>query len=104
MRIRVLAMKHLTSKLLLLSLLVLDSARADQAGRTPGAGARPAVQEAPPSSVTHAGSRPSSTGPAQHFTGSVRIDPLFQIVGGPGFRANTTAPELRRLLDLPEGS
>jgi len=68
MRIRVLAMKHLTSKLLLLSLLVLDSARADQAGRTPGAGARPAVQEAPPSSVTHAASRPSSTGPAQHFT------------------------------------
>jgi hypothetical protein len=50
MRIRVLAMKHLTSKLLLLSLLVLDSARAEQAGRTPGAGARPAVQEAPPSS------------------------------------------------------
>lgn len=24
--------------------------------------------------------------------------------GGPGFRANTTAPELRRLLGLPEGS
>ena len=78
MRIRVLAMKHRTSKLLLLSLLVLDSARADQAGRTPGAGARPAVQEAPPSSVTQAGSRPSTTGPTQHFTGAVRIDPLFQ--------------------------
>ncbi len=77
-RIRVLAMKHLTSKLLLLSLLVLDSARADQAGHASGAGAPPAVQEAPSSSVTHAGSRPSSTGPAQHFTGSVRIDPLFQ--------------------------
>ena len=24
--------------------------------------------------------------------------------GGPGFRANTTAPELRRLLGLPDGS
>jgi quercetin dioxygenase-like cupin family protein len=28
--------------------------------------------------IKHSGSRPSSRGPAEWFTGSVRIDPLFQ--------------------------
>src|SRR5437762_11885146 len=28
--------------------------------------------------ITRSGSQPSSTGSAQYFTGSVRIDPLFQ--------------------------
>ena len=29
-------------------------------------------------SIQRSGSRPSQTGPAEHFTGTVRIDPLFQ--------------------------
>jgi quercetin dioxygenase-like cupin family protein len=28
--------------------------------------------------ITRAGSQPSATGPAEYFTGTVRIDPLFQ--------------------------
>ncbi|RJG23435.1 (R)-mandelonitrile lyase [Massilia cavernae] len=28
--------------------------------------------------ISHNGTRPSSSGPAQDFTGSVRVDPLFQ--------------------------
>jgi quercetin dioxygenase-like cupin family protein len=29
--------------------------------------------------IKRSGSQPSKTGPAEHFTGSVRIDPLFQL-------------------------
>ena len=28
--------------------------------------------------IRRAGSRPSGKGPAEHFTGSVRVDPLFE--------------------------
>ena len=28
--------------------------------------------------ITRSGTQPSQKGPAEHFTGSVRVDPLFQ--------------------------
>jgi quercetin dioxygenase-like cupin family protein len=36
------------------------------------------AQEAPTVTVTRVGAQPSATGPAQYFTGAVRIDSLFQ--------------------------
>jgi len=30
--------------------------------------------------IKHSGSQPSAKGPAEYFTGNVRIDPLFQAV------------------------
>src|SRR5205823_4447924 len=45
-----------------------------------GSGARAAVSNDASQKimVTHSGSQPSRNAPAEHFTGSVRIDPLFQ--------------------------
>ena len=43
-----------------------------------------AAQGKPPQSVTRAGSQPSTKGPAEYFTGNVRVDPLFA--------ANESAP------------
>lgn len=72
-------MTHLASKPpLLLSLLVPGTARADDPGPASGPGARPAALAAPPSSIMRSGSRPSSAGPAEYFTGSVRVERLFQ--------------------------
>ena len=36
-----------------------------------------AAQAKPSQTVTRAGSQPSTKGPAEYFTGSVRVDPLF---------------------------
>jgi quercetin dioxygenase-like cupin family protein len=36
-----------------------------------------AVADAPDMIISRAGSQPSSKGPAQYFTGSARVDPLF---------------------------
>jgi 4-carboxymuconolactone decarboxylase len=60
------------------SLLLLASASAYAEEATPASGS--AASNAPPRSITitRNGSRPSSKAPAEHFTGSVRIDPLFQ--------------------------
>jgi quercetin dioxygenase-like cupin family protein len=42
------------------------------------AGALGTVFEEPPMEITRVGSEPSAKGPAEWFTGTVRIDPLFQ--------------------------
>lgn len=52
--------------------------------RTAPAPAVPAAGAAPDSltvQVARAGSRPSTRGPAENFTGSVRIDPAFDVTG-----------------------
>src|SRR5215216_1809898 len=44
---------------------------------TTSAGAAPAVAE-PGITIQRSGSQPSRPGPAENFTGSVRVEPLFQ--------------------------
>ena len=48
--------------------------------RAAGSGAPPvaSVEDSLTISITRAGSQPSAQGQAEHFTGTVRIDPLFQ--------------------------
>jgi hypothetical protein len=58
-----------TAMLVLLALLVAAGA---VAGRAPAAAANKTAQ-----TISRAGSRASSTGPAEFFTGTVHIDPLF---------------------------
>jgi quercetin dioxygenase-like cupin family protein len=72
--------KRLATTVISLALLAAASAQANQAGATSGSGAAPAasVQDAPTITIARSGSQPSSKGSAEYFTGSVRIDPLFQ--------------------------
>jgi quercetin dioxygenase-like cupin family protein len=68
-------MKLLTATVTSLSLLAWASARADQerAAADPAA----STEDSQSISITRSGSQPSSRAPAEHFTGSVRIEPLF---------------------------
>jgi hypothetical protein len=61
------------------ALLATPYALASQAGDAPGAGAPPttSVQASQNIHITRGGSQPRK-GPAEDFTGSARIDPLFQ--------------------------
>ena len=60
----------LATAVLSLSMFVLTLAQASQT-KAPSAGAAQKVE------VTRGGSQSSQKGPAENFTGSVRIDPLF---------------------------
>ena len=60
----------LATGVLTLSMFALAPARAGQT-QAPSAGAAQAVE------VTRVGSQASQKGPAENFTGSVRVDPLF---------------------------
>jgi quercetin dioxygenase-like cupin family protein len=73
-------MKLLATTVISLALLTAASAHANQAGAASGSGAAPAasVQDSQTITITRSGSQPSRKGPAEYFTGSVRIDPLFQ--------------------------
>jgi quercetin dioxygenase-like cupin family protein len=73
-------MKRLATTVISLALLASASAHANQAGAASGSGAAPAasVQDAQTITITRSGSQPFRKGPAEYFTGSVRIDPLFQ--------------------------
>jgi 4-carboxymuconolactone decarboxylase len=73
-------MKLLAATVISLSLLTLASAQANQAGAASGSSAAPtaSVQDAQAIHITRSGSQPSQQGGAENFTGSVRIDPLFQ--------------------------
>jgi quercetin dioxygenase-like cupin family protein len=64
-------MRMLATTAMLLSQLALTPTLAEQVNAASGDGAQ-AVE------VTRSGSQPSAKGPAEYFTGSVRIDPLFQ--------------------------
>jgi quercetin dioxygenase-like cupin family protein len=73
-------MKLLTATAISLFLLASAPAHANEASASTGSGARPAVsnEDSQTITITRSGSQPSSKGSAQYFTGSVRIDPLFQ--------------------------
>src|SRR5881628_3569665 len=73
-------MKLLTAAAGSLFVLGSPSARPEEATASSGAGGHPAelTQGSQTMIITRSGSQPSSTGSAQYFTGSVRIDPLFQ--------------------------
>src|SRR5687768_11934740 len=60
-------MKLLAATLISLSLLGSAPAQSNQA-----------PQDAQSIRITRSGSQPSRQGPAENFTGSVRVDPLFQ--------------------------
>jgi 4-carboxymuconolactone decarboxylase len=72
-------MTRLAATVLSLALLASASAYADQAG----AAAPPTASGPDPQTIiiTRSGSHPSRQGPAENFTGSVRVDPLFQAHG-----------------------
>lgn len=73
-------MKLFAATVMSLFLLTSAPAHATKASASTGAGARPAVShdDAPTITIARSGSQPSNKGSAQYFTGSVRIDPLFQ--------------------------
>ncbi|HEY2974659.1 MAG TPA: carboxymuconolactone decarboxylase family protein [Pyrinomonadaceae bacterium] len=70
-------MKLLAATVITLSLLASAFAQTNQAGAASGRG----VAQAPGSQsirIMRSGSQPSRQGPAENFTGSVRVDALFQ--------------------------
>src|SRR5688572_25800454 len=66
-------MKLLTATIMSLSLLASAFAQSNQAGA-----ASATAQESQMIKITRRGSQPSRQGPAENFTGAVRVDPLFQ--------------------------
>ena len=73
-------MKLLAATIMSLFLLASASAHANQARAASGSGA-PSVASSEDSqtiSITRSGSQPSGKGPAEYFTGSVRVDYLFK--------------------------
>jgi quercetin dioxygenase-like cupin family protein len=73
-------MKLITATVISLLLLAWASAPANQARAALGSGASPVAssEDSQTISITRSGSQPSSKGPVEYFTGSVRIDRLFQ--------------------------
>jgi 4-carboxymuconolactone decarboxylase len=78
-------MKLLTTTALALSLLAPASAQTNQAGVASGPDAPPTMtmqdttmQNPQMITITRSGAQPSRKGPAENFTGSVRVDPLLQ--------------------------
>jgi len=73
-------MKLLATTFMLLLVFAWASAHANQARAASGSGA-PSVASSAASqtiSITRSGSQPSAKGPAEYFTGSVRVDYLFK--------------------------
>jgi 4-carboxymuconolactone decarboxylase len=66
-------MKLLAATALSLSLLASATAQSNQAGA-----ASASAQDSQMIKIARRGSQPSRQGPAENFTGSVRVDPLFQ--------------------------
>jgi hypothetical protein len=73
-------MKLRTATAILLFLLSAASAYANEATSSSGSDTRPAApnEQSHLISIMRNGSRPSSKGSTEYFTGAVRIDPLFQ--------------------------
>ncbi len=62
--------------------LVAATATSALAQTAPAVAERPAASQASQTiTIARRGSQPSRTGPAENFTGSVRVDPLFQPTG-----------------------
>src|SRR5437016_946794 len=80
-------MKLFAATVITLSLLASVSSQASgqtsQGGAPPGIGTATSasVQDSQTIKIARAGSQPSRKGPAENFTGSVRVDPLFQANG-----------------------
>jgi 4-carboxymuconolactone decarboxylase len=72
-------MRLVAATALSLALLAPASAHASEATAASGAGGHPAASNdaSPAIVITRGGSQPSRQGPAENFTGSVRVDPLF---------------------------
>jgi quercetin dioxygenase-like cupin family protein len=72
-------MKRLAVTVMSLSRLASAFSHANQGGAVSGSGAASAAssESAQAIRITRSGSQPSRQGPAETFTGSVRIDPLF---------------------------
>jgi 4-carboxymuconolactone decarboxylase len=68
-------MKLLAATILSLSLLAWESAHSNQAGATSDPVSP--TKDSQSITITRSGSQPSTIAPAEHFTGSARIDPLF---------------------------
>ncbi|MEG3990353.1 cupin domain-containing protein [Microcoleus sp. S28C3] len=86
-------MKLLTATVLSLSLLASASAQANPAGTAEGSGVPQTapIQDSQTINITRSGSVPSRKGPAENFTGSVRVDPLFEAIAPANtFGANFT--------------
>src|SRR2546425_10846115 len=66
-------MKLLAVTAITLSLLASTSAQTNKAGATSAS-----AQDSQAIRIARRGSQPSRQGPADNFTGSVRVDPLFQ--------------------------
>ena len=66
-------MKLLAATVITLSLLASTSAQTNQAGAAPAS-----AQDSQAIRIARRGAQPSRQGPAENFTGSVRVDPLFQ--------------------------
>jgi len=73
-------MKLLAATVMSLFLLASASVHANQARAASGSGAPPVAsnEDSQRISITRGGSQPSGKGPAEYFTGSVRVDPLFK--------------------------
>lgn len=73
-------MKLLAATVMSLSLLATAYAQTNQAGAASVSGVAPiaSTQDSQAIQITRSGSQPSRQGPAENFTGSVRVDPLFQ--------------------------
>jgi 4-carboxymuconolactone decarboxylase len=73
-------MKLLAATALSLSLLASAFGQSNQTGGVSGPGAAPAAraEDSQMIKITRRGSQPSRQGPAENFTGAVRVDPLFQ--------------------------
>jgi quercetin dioxygenase-like cupin family protein len=61
----------------LLPLYLLKAAIVHAEGRKPVGGASTGAGAKPSQTIMHAGAQPSSKGPAEYFTGNVRVTPLF---------------------------
>jgi 4-carboxymuconolactone decarboxylase len=73
-------MKLLAATALSLSLLAWAFGQSNPAGGVSAAGAAPSApaEDSQIIKITRRGSQPSREGPAENFTGAVRVDPLFQ--------------------------
>ncbi len=73
-------MKLLAATVMSLFLLASASVHAAQTRAASGSGAPPVAssEDSQTISITRSGSQPSAKGPAEYFTGSVRVDPLFK--------------------------
>ena len=75
--------KLLAATVISLCLLVSTVAHANQARAASGSGTPAAVssEDSQTANIARSDSHPSAKGPAEYFTGSVRIDPLFDANG-----------------------